>query len=258
MALLKDILYKVSLQSVSGNMSANVLGIAFDSRQVEDNFVFVAQSGTQTDGHDYIDQAIQLGAIAIVCEKLPSITPSDVTWIQVRSASEALGVMASNFYGNPSTQLKLIGVTGTNGKTTIVTLLYQLFRSIGYNTGLLSTIENKINDQVLPASHTTPDALTINKILAQMVAKGCTHCFMEASSHAISQRRIAGLLYEGALFTNLSHEHLDYHKTFDAYLKAKKMLFDDLPSRAFALTNTDDKEGASSFKIQRPIHTPTP
>jgi len=243
MALLKNILYKVSLQSVSGDMSTDVSGIAFDSRKVEKGYVFVAQSGTQTDGHDYIDQAVQLGAVAIVCEKIPSVTTTHVAWVQVQDSSEALGVMASNFYGNPSTQLKLVGVTGTNGKTTCVTLLYDLFRSMGYTTGLLSTIENKINDEVLSASHTTPDALTINKTLAQMVAKGCTHCFMEASSHAIVQRRIAGLLYDGAIFTNLSHEHLDYHKTFDAYLKAKKMLFDGLPSTAFALTNTDDKRG---------------
>lgn len=243
MALLKDILYKVSLKSVGGDMATEVSGIAFDSRKVESRYVFVAQRGTQTDGHDYIEQAVKSGAVAVVCEKLPAETSSHVAWVIVEDSSEALGIMASNFYDNPSKKLKLIGVTGTNGKTTCVTLLYQLFRSMGYSTGLLSTIENKIDDEVLSASHTTPDALTINKTLAQMVAKGCTHCFMEASSHAIVQHRIAGLSYAGALFTNLSHEHLDYHKTFDAYVKAKKMLFDGLPSTAFALTNTDDKRG---------------
>jgi len=242
-ALLKDILYKVSLTSVSGDMETAITTIAFDSRKVEPGTVFVATRGTQVDGHDYIDAALERGAVAIVCEDLPKALLDSVAYIAVKSSLEALGIMASNFYGNPSEKLDLVGITGTNGKTTCVTLLFQLFRGLGYNTGLLSTVENKINDQVIPATHTTPDAITINKMLAQMVSEGCTHCFMESSSHAIVQRRIAGLKYRGAIFTNLSHEHLDYHKTFDEYIKAKKLLFDGLPSSAFALTNSDDKRG---------------
>jgi len=243
MPQLKDILYKVSLQSVSGNMETEVTQLAFDSRKVDVGSLFIAVSGTQVDGHDFIDKAIDQGAVAIVCEKLPQTTIDDIALIQVADSAEALGVMASNFYGNPSDKLKLVGITGTNGKTTCVTLLYQLFRGLGYNTGLLSTVENKVNDEVIPATHTTPDAITLNKMLANMVAKGCTHCFMESSSHAIVQRRIAGLKYEGAVFTNLSHEHLDYHKTFDEYIKAKKLLFDGLSSKAFSLVNADDKRG---------------
>lgn len=243
MPQLKDILYKVSLQSVSGDMETEVTTLAFDSRKVEVGSVFIAVSGTQVNGHDFIGQAIEQGAVAIVCEELPKTTIDDIALIKVSNSSEALGVMASNFYGNPSEKLKLVGITGTNGKTTCVTLLFRLFRSLGYNTGLLSTVENKINDDVVPATHTTPDAISLNKMLAKMVARGCTHCFMESSSHAIAQHRIAGLKYEGAVFTNLSHDHLDYHKTFDEYIKAKKMLFDGLPSSAFALVNSDDKRG---------------
>ena len=244
MALLKDILYKVSLQSVSGDMESEVKNIAFDSRKVEEGTVFVAVKGTQVDGHDYIQKAIDSGAKAIVCEELPESLVSNVAFIQVKSSEEALGIMASNYYDNPSKKLKLVGVTGTNGKTTCVTLLFHLFRALGYNTGLLSTVENKINDRVLKATHTTPDAITINQLMAEMVEAGVTHCFMESSSHAIVQRRIAGLVYDGAVFTNLSHDHLDYHKTFDEYIKAKKLLFDGLPNEAFALVNSDDKRGA--------------
>ncbi len=244
MPQLKDILYKVSLQSVSGDMETEVTTLAFDSRKVEVGSVFIAVSGTQTDGHDYIDQALEKGAVAIVCEKLPRTTVDDVALIEVGSSAEALGIMASNFYDNPSEKLKLVGITGTNGKTTCVTLLYQLFRGLGYNTGLLSTVDIRINEEVIPATHTTPDAIAINRMLAKMVARGCTHCFMESSSHAIVQHRISGLKYVGAVFTNLSHDHLDYHKTFDEYIKAKKLLFDGLPSSAFALVNSDDKRGA--------------
>ncbi|MFY0591419.1 UDP-N-acetylmuramoyl-L-alanyl-D-glutamate--2,6-diaminopimelate ligase [Roseivirga sp.] len=243
MPQLKDILYKVSLTSVSGDMETEVTTLAFDSRKVEVGSVFIAVSGTQVNGHDYIDQAIQKGAVAIVCEELPQTTIDDIAIIQVKNSAQALGFMASNYYGNPSQKLKLVGVTGTNGKTTCVTLLFHLFRDLGYNTGLLSTVDNKVNDEVIPATHTTPDAITINRMLAKMVAKGCTHCFMESSSHAIVQHRIAGLTYAGAVFTNLTHEHLDYHKTFDEYIKAKKLLFDGLSSSAFALTNSDDKRG---------------
>lgn len=244
MALLKDILYNVSLQSVSGDMDTEVKAIAFDSRKVEPSTVFVAVKGTQVDGHEYIDAALKSGATAIVCEHLPKALRADIAYVEVKSTEEALGIMASNFYGNPSKDLKLVGVTGTNGKTTCVTLLFQLFRSLGYSTGMLSTVENKINDQVLKATHTTPDAITINELLAEMVAAGVTHCFMESSSHAIVQRRIAGLNYDGAVFTNISHDHLDYHKTFDEYIKAKKLLFDGLSADAFALVNGDDKRGA--------------
>jgi len=242
--LLKDILYNVSLHSVSGDMETEVKQIAFDSRKVASKTVFVAVRGTQVDGHDYIDQAIKDGASAVVCEKLPKALRSDVAYVEVNSTEEALGIMAANFYDNPSRKLKLVGVTGTNGKTTCVTLLFHLFRALGYSTGMLSTVENKINDQVLKATHTTPDALTINQLLAEMANAGVTHCFMESSSHAIVQRRIAGLTYDGAVFTNISHDHLDYHKTFDAYIKAKKLLFDDLSSSAFALVNGDDKRGS--------------
>ncbi len=244
MPQLKDILYKVALQAVSGDMETEVTTLAFDSRKADVGSVFVAVSGTQVDGHDYIETAIQQGAVAIVCERLPETTVDDIAIVQVADSAEALGVMASNLYGNPSNKLKLVGITGTNGKTTCVSLLFELFRALGYNTGLLSTVENKINDEVIPSTHTTPDAITLNKMLAKMVAKGCTHCFMESSSHAIVQRRIAGLKYEGAVFTNLSHEHLDYHKTFDEYIKAKKLLFDGLSSSAFALVNADDKRGS--------------
>lgn len=243
MPQLKDILYKVSLMTVSGDMETEVTTLAFDSRKVEVGSVFIAVSGTQVNGHDYIEQAIEKGAVAIVCEELPRTTIDDIALIQVKNSAEALGFMASNYYGNPSQKLKLVGITGTNGKTTCVTMLYQLFRELGYNTGLLSTVDNKVNDETIVATHTTPDAITINRMLAKMVAKGCTHCFMESSSHAIVQHRIAGLTYAGAVFTNLTHEHLDYHKTFDEYIKAKKLLFDGLSSSAFALTNSDDKRG---------------
>lgn len=244
MAKLKDILYKVSLKSVSGDMEVDVIDIAFDSRQVNPGTAFVAIKGTQVDGHQYIQQAIEQGAVAVVLEEMPESPAEGISFVEVEDSSKALGFMASNYYGNPSSKLKLVGVTGTNGKTTCVTLLYQLFRALGYNTGLLSTVENRINEEVVSATHTTPDALTINKTLAQMVARGCTHCFMESSSHAIVQNRIAGLNYDGAVFTNLSHEHLDYHKTFDEYIRAKKLLFDGLSSAAFALVNADDKRGA--------------
>ena len=244
MALLKDILYKVSLQSVSGDMDSEVKAIAFDSRKVEVGTVFVAVRGTRVDGHDYIEKAISSGAKAIICESLPEVFDPSVAYAEVKSSEEALGIMASNFYGNPSNKLKLVGITGTNGKTTCVTLLFQLFRALGYNTGLLSTVENKINEKVLKVTHTTPDALTINQLMAQMVDAGVTHCFMESSSHSIVQRRIAGLSYDGAVFTNISHDHLDYHKTFDEYIKAKKLLFDGLSGDAFAFVNSDDKRGA--------------
>lgn len=243
MIILKDILYKISLLATSGDMEVSISEIVFDSRKVTEGSLFVATRGTHVDGHDFIDMAIEKGAQAVVCEELPQVLKSDITYIQVADAAKALGILGANFYGNPSAKLKLVAVTGTNGKTTIATLLYQLFGAMGYTSGLLSTVQNEIAGKVIPATHTTPDAIQLNALLAQMVKAGCTHCFMEASSHAIVQQRIAGLQFAGAIFSNISHDHLDYHKTFDEYIKAKKMLFDQLPSTAFALTNVDDKRG---------------
>lgn len=243
MALLKDILYKVSLVSVSGNTNTDIHSICFDSRAVKSGAVFVATRGTLADGHQFIDMAIEKGATAVVCEVMPVSLIENIVYVQVKDSSEALGVMASNFYGTPSSSMKLVGVTGTNGKTTTVTLLHSLFRKLGYNAGLLSTVENKINGEVIPSTHTTPDAVSLNELLRTMVDKGCTHCFMEVSSHAIVQSRIAGLNFTGAIFTNITHDHLDYHITFEEYIKAKKLFFDGLSSSAFALVNTDDKRG---------------
>lgn len=243
MKLLKDILYKVSLISTKGDMEIAVNNLVFDSRSVITGDLFVAMRGTQVDGHDFIENALERNASCVVCEVLPSELKENVTYVQVVDAAKALGMMAANFYNHPSSKLTLVAVTGTNGKTTMVTLLHQLFSEMGYQVGLLSTVENRINESVLPATHTTPDAISINQILNQMLDAGCTHCFMEASSHAIVQERTAGLQFAGAIFTNISHDHLDYHETFDAYIKAKKKLFDELPSSAFALINTDDKRG---------------
>jgi UDP-N-acetylmuramoyl-L-alanyl-D-glutamate--2,6-diaminopimelate ligase len=243
MPLLKDILYKVSLKQTSGNMEADISSLTFDSRKVEPNGAFIAIRGVQADGHVFIDKAIAEGAIAVVCEELPTDRVEGVAYIEVKDSSEAMGIMAANFYGRPSESLALVGVTGTNGKTTCATLLYDLFRELGYNAGLLSTVENKINGEALPTTHTTPDAITLNQLLVQMLEKGCTHCFMEVSSHAVVQKRVSALTFTGAFFTNITHDHLDYHKTFDEYIKAKKGFFDMLPASAFALTNGDDKRG---------------
>ncbi len=243
MKILKDILYKTNLVSVSGNTEIEIGSIQFDSRKAEQNCVFVAVSGTQVDGHQFIPSTIEKGAKAIVCEIMPEELIAGITYIQVKSSAKALGIMASNFYGNPSSKLKLVAITGTNGKTTNATLLWKLFMDLGHKTGLLSTVENKIMEQVVPATHTTPDPLQLNSLLAKMLEAGCTHCFIEASSHAIQQERIAGLDLDGAVFTNITHDHLDYHVTFDNYIAAKKKLFDELPSTAFALTNIDDKRG---------------
>lgn len=240
---LKDILYKVSLVSTKGNMEVSVNQLAFDSRKVVAGSVFVAIPGTQVDGHAFIKSAEEKGAVAVVCESLPKELQEGITYVQVVNAAQSLGLMAANFYGNPSEKLTLVAVTGTNGKTTTVTLLHQLYSEMGYSCGLISTVENRIMDQVLSASHTTPDVLAINELLLKMLEEGCTHCFMEASSHAIVQERTAGLKYAGALFTNISHDHLDYHGDFDSYIKAKKKLFDELPKDAFALINADDKRG---------------
>ena len=243
MRILKDILYKVSLNSTIGNMDKEISEIVFDSRKVVKDSVFVAISGTIVDGHDFIETALEKGASVIVCEVLPEKVDANTTYVQVISSARALGIMAANYYENPSSKLKIVAVTGTNGKTTTATLLYQLFVEMGYVVGLLSTVENKINDEIIPATHTTPDALSIQALLRKMVDAGCTHCFMEASSHAIVQERTSGVRLTGAIFTNISHDHLDYHGTFDEYIKAKKKLFDELPKDSFALINADDKRG---------------
>lgn len=238
---LVDLLSGVAVKN--GVVHGTVSGLCFDSRKVARGDVFVATRGTAVDGHDFIDKAVELGAAAVVCETLPQKQAAGAVYVQVENSAEALGVMAANFYGRPSHHLTLVGVTGTNGKTTIATLLYQLFRQFGYKVGLLSTVCNYIDDQKVEATHTTPDSLELNALLAKMVAAGCQYAFMECSSHAIDQRRIAGLRFRGGIFTNLTRDHMDYHKTVENYLKAKKRFFDDLPSDAFALTNADDKNG---------------
>ncbi|MEX0291352.1 MAG: UDP-N-acetylmuramoyl-L-alanyl-D-glutamate--2,6-diaminopimelate ligase [Flavobacteriaceae bacterium] len=243
MKSLKDILYGVGLTAVSGPTSIEVREICFDSRKVQKNDVFVAIKGTVTDGHKFIKKAIEAGANTIVCETLPEKIEDGITYAEVRDGNTALAVMASNFYENPSKNLKLVGVTGTNGKTTISSLLYQLFKKAGYKVGLLSTIKIMVDDEEHDTSHTTPDALTINRHLHLMNKAGVEFCFMEVSSHGIHQKRTEGLVFEGAIFTNLSHDHLDYHKTFAEYRDTKKKLFDDLPRNAFALSNLDDKNG---------------
>jgi UDP-N-acetylmuramoyl-L-alanyl-D-glutamate--2,6-diaminopimelate ligase len=224
-------------------MNADVQGIAFDSRKVQHGFAFVAVSGTVSDGHTFIQKAVDSGAVAVVCERLPETIDEKITYVTVKSSAHALGVMAANFLGNPSEQLRLVGVTGTNGKTTTVTLLYQLFSVMGRKAGLISTVENRIVDSPIPSTHTTPDPLQLNGLLRQMVDAGCSHAFMEVSSHAVDQERIAGLRFAGGLFTNITHDHLDYHKTFENYIRAKKKFFDDLGADAFALVNVDDKRG---------------
>lgn len=241
---LADILQHTSIIRLIGSTDVNIMSLHFDSRKVEAGSLFFALCGTQSDGHEFIGKAIENGATAIVCERLPENPEKGITFIQVEDSNLSLGQIASDFFGNPSARLKLIGVTGTNGKTTTVTLLHQLFRDLGYGTGLLSTIENKINETVFPSTHTTPDPVQINALLQQMADEGCEYCFMEVSSHAVVQHRIAGLNFAGGIFTNITHDHLDYHKTFSAYLKAKKGFFDALPETAFALLNKDDKNGS--------------
>jgi UDP-N-acetylmuramoyl-L-alanyl-D-glutamate--2,6-diaminopimelate ligase len=220
-----------------------ISAVVFDSRKVVRGCLFVAVRGTQVDGHDYIQKAIEQGAVAVICEELPGHTAGEVDFLMVKDSAVALGIVSANFYDNPSKKLKLVGVTGTNGKTTIATLLYQLFRDLGYKCGLLSTVENQINGKIIPSTHTTPDQVELNRLLNEMVNLGCDYCFMEVSSHAVAQHRIEGLSFTGAIFSNLTHDHLDYHKTFENYLKAKKAFFDGLPKNAFALTNADDKNG---------------
>ena len=244
MALLRDILYKVELLEKAGATDVEVSGLAIDNRHVRQGWLFAAVRGTKVDGHDFIDKAVEAGAIAIVCEVIPREMDQSITYIRVKDSARAIGIIASNFYGNPSEQLKLVGITGTNGKTTVATLMYQMFRELGYKVGLLSTVVNRIHDTEIPATHTTPDAISLNALLADMVASGCTYAFMEVSSHSLQQQRVAGIHFSGAIFTNLTHDHLDYHGSFDSYIKAKKLLFDGLPSTAWALLNADDKRSA--------------
>ncbi|WP_038266342.1 UDP-N-acetylmuramoyl-L-alanyl-D-glutamate--2,6-diaminopimelate ligase [Zhouia amylolytica] len=243
MMQLKDILYKVNLNAVTGNTTVAINQVHFDSRKVSLNDVFVAVKGTVVDGHDYIEQATNNGAIAIVCEKLPKSVVNGVTYIEVDDAQSALALIAANFYGNPSHDLKLVGITGTNGKTTISTLLYQLFKKAGYKVGLLSTVKILVDNKEFKATHTTPDSLTINSYLKMMADAGVEFCFMEVSSHGIHQKRTEGLEFAGGVFTNLSHDHLDYHSSFAEYRDVKKTFFDQLSKSAFAITNVDDKNG---------------
>ena len=241
--LLSDILYKTRLEEIIGSTNVAISSVTFDSRKVKKDSLFIATRGTASDGHHYIELAIESGAVAIVCEDLPETLKENVTYVKVLDSSASLGYIACNFYDNPSEKLKLVGITGTNGKTTTVTLLFNLFRGLGYNVGLLSTVENKINTTVIPSTHTTPDALALNELLSKMVEAGCQYAFMEVSSHAIVQHRITGLKFTGAAFSNITHDHLDYHKTFEEYIRAKKLFFDNLQDDAFALTNKDDRNG---------------
>lgn len=240
---LKDLLYKIPLLATSGGMDADITSLTMDSRQAGPGSLFVAVRGTVVDGHTFIEAAIRQGAAAVLCEELPAIASDTVAFVQVQNSARTLGLLAATFYRQPSQKLKLVGVTGTNGKTSVATLLFRLFRSLGYHCGLLSTVQNQIDDQVIPATHTTPDVITTNQLLTQMLAQGCTHVFMEVSSHAVVQERIAGLTFAGGIFTNITHDHLDFHGTFDNYIRAKKGFFDQLPASAFALTNVDDKRG---------------
>lgn len=243
MIKLKDILYKVSLEAVTGNTDVAVNEIHFDSRKVEFNDVFVAIRGTISDGHDFIEKAVEKGALAVVCEEMPENIINGVTYVKVKDSQEALAFMAANFFDNPSQNLKLVGVTGTNGKTTVASLLYQLFTKAGFKVGLLSTVQIIVDKESFKATHTTPDSITINKYLKKMNDAGVEYCFMEVSSHGIAQHRTTGLKFAGGIFTNLTHEHLDYHNSFAEYRDVKKRFFDELPASAFALVNIDDKNG---------------
>lgn len=243
MKRLKELLHAIPVTDYQGDLEISVTHLCLDSRKVDTGSVFVAVRGTQTDGHQFIDLAIRQGACAVVVEEFPAQVQEGVTYVKVSDTAYALGVMASNYYGNPSSQLKLIGITGTNGKTTVATLLFNLFQRLGHRTGLLSTVQNQIGSDVIESTHTTPDPISLNALLRTMVDQGCVYCFMEVSSHAVVQQRIAGLHFTGGVFTNISHDHLDFHGSFPAYIKAKKKFFDDLDRSAFALTNVDDKNG---------------
>ena len=241
--VLKEILYKVAIRSVQSSTDTEVNNVQIDSRKIGKGSLFIALKGVLADGHKFIDKAIEAGAGVIVCEVMPAAKKENVVYVQVENTAEAVAFMANNFFENPSEKTKLVGVTGTNGKTTIATLLYKLFTSLGYTCGLISTVENRIGEKIIPATHTTPDAISLNELLKRMVDEGCSHVFMENSSHAIHQHRSTGLKFTGALFSNITHDHLDYHKTFDEYIRVKKMFFDSLPADAFAISNADDKRG---------------
>ena len=243
MALLQNILNGIIVRSASGKEVSDITDLQIDSRQVTKGSCFIAIKGSAADGHDYINTAIANGAAVIVCEDLPAQINNEVRYIVVENSAAAAGIIAHNFYGQPSQKVKLIGVTGTNGKTTVATLLFKLYSTLGYKCGLISTVQNQIADEIIPSTHTTPDAVSLNALLAKMVTDACTHVFMEVSSHALDQHRVAGLQFTGGLFTNITHDHLDYHKTFEEYIKAKKKFFDELPSSAFAISNADDRRG---------------
>lgn len=262
MKALQSILFGVALREVVGSTNLLIKDIQIDSRKVSDGSVFVAIKGVQMDGHTFIKTAINNGAKVIVCEHLPENIVNGVSYLIVENAQEAVAIMAHQFYYEPSTKVKLVGVTGTNGKTTVATLLFKLFTTLGYKCGLISTVQNQIGDNIIPSTHTTPDAVQLNALLAKMVQENCTHVFMECSSHAIHQHRITGLQFVGAAFTNITHDHLDYHQTFEAYVDVKKSFFDHLPSSAFALSNLDDKNGANMLldtkakKVTYALHAP--
>ncbi|MDP1973950.1 MAG: UDP-N-acetylmuramoyl-L-alanyl-D-glutamate--2,6-diaminopimelate ligase, partial [Sediminibacterium sp.] len=243
MKTLQQLLVQLKPLQIAGSLELSIGAIEIDSRKVKGGTAFIAITGVQTDGHTFIHKAIELGAVAIICETMPAELVAGITYVKVANTQEATARMAVEFYNHPSTQVKLVGVTGTNGKTTIATLLFKLFRQLGYKCGLISTVQNQIDDAVIPATHTTPDAINLNALLQQMVNDGCSYVFMECSSHAIHQHRITGLQFDGALFSNITHDHLDYHKTFDEYIRVKKKFFDDLPATAFAISNADDKRG---------------
>ena len=242
--ILSDLITCITPLEIKGRTDKEIVGIDIDSRQVKQGHLFMAMRGTQTDGHKYISTAIAQGATAILCETLPEAVEEAVTYIVVSDSEDAVGKVATHFYGDPTSKLKLVGVTGTNGKTTIATLLYNIFRGFGFKVGLLSTVCNYVDGEAIPTDHTTPDPITLNRLLGRMAHEGCAYAFMEVSSHSIAQKRISGLTFAGGIFTNLTRDHLDYHKTFENYLKAKKKFFDDMPKEAFALTNADDKNGA--------------
>jgi len=241
--MLQELLYTLAIRSVKGSTHREVNALHIDSRNVNDASCFIAIKGAATDGHQYISQAIVQGAIAIVCETMPDDLKEGITYVQVENSAVAAGVMSHRFYGSPTESLKLVGVTGTNGKTTIATLLFKLFTSMGHVCGLISTVQNQIAEKIVPATHTTPDAIALNALLRQMQEEGCEYVFMECSSHAIEQQRIAGLIFKGAIFSNITHDHLDYHKTFEEYIRVKKSWFDGLPKTAFAISNAEDKRG---------------
>lgn len=253
---LTELLKAIQPVQLTGNSDIEITGVNIDSRLIEDGHLFMAMRGTQTDGHTYITTAIEKGAIAILCEEMPKQLTENITYIQVNDCEDAVGKLATTFYGNPTSKLELVGVTGTNGKTTIATLLYNMFRHFGYKVGLLSTVCNYIDDEPIPTEHTTPDPVTLNRLLGRMADEGCKYAFMEVSSHSIAQKRISGLKFAGGIFTNLTRDHLDYHKTVENYLKAKKKFFDDMPKNAFSLTNLDDKNGLVMTQNTRSsVHT---